>query len=1131
MAVLRYPRFNPFAIAGVGGQVLVDTGTTVPFWTEFGTPVWSGGNVTFSTTNHRLLSPRSRYFSFWCHDVEFDVRFQITAGTGTTRLRIVILSDGNRMTAANSAIEINIGSGRIARIGTKEAAPGATVTLDDFISPTQAEDIRRVRVILRKQNWTAASGGTGRQVELYCYGAADNLLTTASNSTSLQHGLNWNLWMRTAPNELDMGDQHASLSLEMQAGGGTESVVISQVDVKYQNLNYTKNSVYGPLPDRASPEKPWIPLTDQPLIPHGRLNPAAPPYNVNSAGAGTPATNLTQFRNCCHTAMEYSMAVHLAAGTTWLLGDQLFLRQLVQQRTSATAADRDSFIDEACPYMIHGSNVGGAKAIIRLDPAATGFSNATSLATSRAFIVFSNADYNPDPPGPGPKPNSNYNQQLCNVRIETGAHVGAVAFDGQGAQGSETIRVEFVATGAGGFAGMRGGSGAGGSHATGKIIGYKYGLFLNASQPGAVYSGWEFDHQGTNAVFIGNGDGDTGPRGSQLFVGCRVTMATGKTAFDGSDMSVTNNTNHAFQRGLYEVVDTQIEWDGGANVNNWAFNTNRGFSAENCWFNNLGKPLEHPGGDVLITGHPTTGWTNIKRLVKPYDPPTASLSEVNGAINTYNATSPPTGPVELVPADAAGGFRHDGARWHNGVRFTTNIIEWGPDGVAPPVDLYTKHQISDSDYKTFENATIDLVATYGVVGDGVADDTTALQNGFAAATAGSVVYLRQAMAQCSTRLDLPAGAHLVGASKVGSIIFSKRKPTAGAHFGSGSAHVALLRTAASALKSQVGHIQIWKGPNGPTGFNLERRDMGDTYAILLPRADIWGFATYPSTPLYAQAAPHVQWTGANVGGRHFHLNQGVTFNVTGSYAHYEIRDAVNPVYCYALNPEHSPTFTGNIVMDNCERVVIYGMKNETNWPWVQANNCRNVLIYGVTGNPSAFIPPGEDPIGENPASPNGLRGYNPAPASFPAASTPALFYMKDVDNFRISQTQDEGRFESTVSTGGLPPGIHDVFGAGTRPDKWHFGVEVTAAGVETLVLPTGARPTYWSKGNVFATATPPILSAPTTATIGNTTVTPRVTTDTAAGTLYMVLVPDGDAPSAAQIKLGQQSSGAAAIDC
>jgi len=59
--------------------------------------------------------------------------------------------------------------------------------------------------------------------------------------------------------------------------------------------------------------------------------------------------------------------------------------------------------------------------------------------------------------------------------------------------------------------------------------------------------------------------------------------------------------------------------------------------------------------------------------------------------------------------------------------------------------------------------------------------------------------------------------------------------------------------------------------------------------------------------------------------------------------------------------------------------------------------------------------------------------------------------------------------------------------------------------------------------------TAPVLTSPTATGITEQAATAYCITDTAEGTMYMVLVPDGDAPSVAQIKLGQQSSGAAAL--
>ena len=58
--------------------------------------------------------------------------------------------------------------------------------------------------------------------------------------------------------------------------------------------------------------------------------------------------------------------------------------------------------------------------------------------------------------------------------------------------------------------------------------------------------------------------------------------------------------------------------------------------------------------------------------------------------------------------------------------------------------------------------------------------------------------------------------------------------------------------------------------------------------------------------------------------------------------------------------------------------------------------------------------------------------------------------------------------------------------------------------------------------------TPPVLSAATSTNPTSVGFMPAVDTDEANGTLYMVVVPDGDSPTATQVKAGQQSNGSAA---
>lgn len=60
--------------------------------------------------------------------------------------------------------------------------------------------------------------------------------------------------------------------------------------------------------------------------------------------------------------------------------------------------------------------------------------------------------------------------------------------------------------------------------------------------------------------------------------------------------------------------------------------------------------------------------------------------------------------------------------------------------------------------------------------------------------------------------------------------------------------------------------------------------------------------------------------------------------------------------------------------------------------------------------------------------------------------------------------------------------------------------------------------------------TPPTLSSPTAAAASNTTGTGSVSTDEANGTLYFVVTTSSTAPTAAQVRAGQDHTGAAAVD-
>jgi hypothetical protein len=975
-----------------------------------------------------------------------------------------VIGSSDRATSALGAIELNAGSNRVVRIGYKQNSAGAYPTYSTITSALSTE-IRRVRLILRKENWDTAGTPNTRNVEFIAYDGSDNVLYTSSG---LQHGLDPYLWTTGVKDADAPTTGQARFFLEFAAGtAGPEGVTISQADVIYRGQDFTIDTIWGPFPDWYPFEMPRFQTAEQPYMDHAKIIPSGAPFSADNSG-GNASTNTAKLIEAGKNAYEYGMDLFFAAGTEYAVNNQLFYRQLVSQRTSSTPTDRDSFIDESRAFVFQGSNQGVDKPKLRLVNGASGYGNA---ASPKVFLFIENADYNPEPPAGTSKPNSSYNQVVSNMWLDTGTNVGAIALDMQGAQGQAIVRIKCTGNDTTpGYAGIRNGNGAGGSQYTGDISGYLYGLLVVSCQPGTVFSGFNIDvpSTGISAIYCGPSaplgwGSETGPRNTALFVGCNITLntaSTGKLAVDGGNMSTSSKS--LVEQGYMEFVDCIVDFSN-AQTANTAFETNRCFVVERTWVRNCNKILEHPKGDVMSPS--STGWVYIKRLVVPYD----LVSPEVGTINANIASElPGTNGVdhELVPNN----IPFDTAKWVDGVRSTTNIEEIYADGhalyVAPPSDLTSKHRISDAQYKTWEDATIDVAADYGPLTlDGFTDVTVPMDEAMADSVVGDVIYLRRGHWLRNNTYDLLEGRHLVGSGKMATAIIPSRFPTANQPFGSNdNPQRPVLRTADSTFPSTVGFLNVWRHHGMPKGFGIHFRGNDTSYEMLCRRNELWGFTNYSGTPQYDASTALILWSG-KASGKHFIHNQGVIFNTVPPYCHYEFRDIEGEVSAYAINPEHTHGWPGNLHIINCNRVNIYGSKCEANAPFVNAVDSNFVALHALTGNSSGHIPRANVPVGENVNSPSSTRGYNPAPVGFyPSPYDPALVYMRNVANFRISQVQDEGRFQSSE--------FHQVFGGGTRPDYWHFGVE-GGTNTQTWLMPTWDRPVYWAKGDMDGPDPPP----------------------------------------------------------
>jgi hypothetical protein len=99
-------------------------------------------------------------------------------------------------------------------------------------------------------------------------------------------------------------------------------------------------------------------------------------------------------------------------------------------------------------------------------------------------------------------------------------------------------------------------------------------------------------------------------------------------------------------------------------------------------------------------------------------------------------------------------------------------------------------------------------------------------------------------------------------------------------------------------------------------------------------------------------------------------------------------------------------------------------------------------------------------------------------------------------------------------------------------DEWKTAA---GAGAATFTDATGGGANVYMTYAIAITpasgadTTAPVLTAQTVSSITSSGGTPAVTTDEGNGTVYMVIVPDADSPSVAQIKAGLNSSGGAAL--
>ena len=336
-------------------------------------------------------------------------------------------------------------------------------------------------------------------------------------------------------------------------------------------------------------------------------------------------------------------------------------------------------------------------------------------------------------------PDQNFNQVLRGVNIVVGeGNRGAIAIRHRAAQLSAIEDVD-IQLGPDGYVGIEGLPGAGGSTTNVAVFGGRYGIDARLTQPTSLLTGVRLVNQSCHAIVYGSLWGQQ----TLVAVGLEVTVPADsltQTAIFVPGRAV------AEVRGCTLLPASQLPQP-----------------------NNRPPPMADPTQAYRGTAPPNVGWISLVDSVIRFAHSHAMPAPV--AVRTYTSISIENtwvtgkatvvafaGTVEAVDdvlaptteeetglwthvQNVAVGVRTDPDRWGNvPLHYTSSVllprssghrlVRIQPAGNSgPPADLRARHVWDASTEPSFQSSdAVNVMTSCGAVGDGVADDTSALQS-------------------------------------------------------------------------------------------------------------------------------------------------------------------------------------------------------------------------------------------------------------------------------------------------------------------------------------------------------------------------------------------------------------------
>ncbi len=648
-----------------------------------------------------------------------------------------------------------------------------------------------------------------------------------------------------------------------------------------------------------SPKLPWsaemAQLGNQRLARLGWLDVTAAPFSADGGGVADCTSRLQEAINF---AREHQLAVFFPSGV-YRVSNTLECIQTrhdpVTQQPAPGRKGRD------WPCVLVGEHTGKSRPRILLAPQSAGFADPSQPKNVVHYWARAVKEGLFD----DSQPNINMNQVFCGIDIEIGpGNPGAVAIYHRAAQGSTVQDCTFDVTH--GYCGLAGGAGSGGSHAGITVIGGRIGIDYRETQPAPTLTGVTLLNQ-TETALVYQG------RQALSAVGLRIITRTQGPVITCPESRAAGNSQVC-------LVDSEIVFEkAGANV---AVEAGASLVMDNVYVRGAQSILRPPALPA-VRGN-SAGWLHVRSLALGID-----------TVPLPSAKSPEKFPLTMPI-------------YVDGTRLADRLLMDLAPGQEPPTDLQSRH-LWGAQFPNFQDAGAAIVTAppYRARGDGVADDTDALQK---ALDENDTVFLPRGQFAISRPLVLRPQSRLIGVGRSFSRVQALRTP--GSAFAKISAPLPMVQTPDDPdAHCIIAFIQIEAATDTPLIYPLEWRCGRLSILREVEMRFPYGWrekATAP--PLARHPAVVVRGHG---GGRWYNFNIAAQRFQSPEFRLLLIEGTSEPLRLYQCNPEYGRG-ASEMEIRRARHVTIFGLKSEGNEPVLTLRDSAHIRVFGYGGNASAF---------------------------------------------------------------------------------------------------------------------------------------------------------------------------------